>query len=225
MWVKQSLKQLEHLRSRPLHHHDLLAIQIDGVAARNQLIVMATGIDSEGNKHALDFDIGSSETAAVVKALLARLIKRGVREREDRRLLVIRDGSEAIASAARQKCPHARQQECLIHQEHNSLDKLRKRDRAEGILLLKRLREAQSKEAGEEAFEEPLDFVSERNAAAAPALRERSEALLCVHWLKIASTLNATLLSTNDIENRNRNWRTATDNVKLWKEKEEMAAR
>ena len=176
-----------------LDHLDLLAIQIDGVATGDQLIVMAIGIDSEGNKHALDFDIGSSETAAVVKALLARLIKRGVRERENRRLLVIRDGSGAIVSAARQKCPHALQQECFIHQEHNVLDKLRKRDRAEGIFLFKRLREAQGKEKGGEAFEELLDFVSERNAAAALALRDRLEALLCVHRLNITSTLNARL--------------------------------
>ena len=225
MWIAESLKQLEHLRSRPLDELDLLVVQIDGVAAGDQMILMAVGIDSGGSKHALDFEIGSSESAAVVKALIDRLTKRGVKEREDRRLLVIRDGSEAIASAVKQKWPRARQQECLIHQERNVLDKLRKRDRAEGILLFKQLRESQGKKAGEEAFEELLDFVSERNAAAALALRERSKALLCVHRLNVPSTLNATLLSTNIIENMNRNWRAATDNVKLWKEKDEMAAR
>ena len=67
-----------------------------------------------------------------------------------------------------------------MHQERNVLDKLRKRDRAEGISHFKRLREAQGQEAGEEAFEELLDFVSERNAAAAIALQERVDALLCV---------------------------------------------
>jgi len=113
----------------------------------------------------------------------------------------------------------------LIHQERNVLEKLRRRDRAEGIGYFKRLREAQGKEAGEEAFEELVDFVSERNAAAALALNERREALLTVHRLEVPSTLNATLLNTNIIENMIRNWRAATGNVKLWNEKETMVPR
>lgn len=225
MWVEKSMEQLEFLRNRSLSEHDLLVVQIDGVAAGDHLIVMAIGIDLEGKKHALDFEIGSSESKAVVSALLTRLAKRGVKERDDRRLLVIRDGSQAIAGAVKKHWPQAKQQECLVHQERNVLKKLRKRDQAEGISHFKRLREAQGKEAGEEAFEELLDFVSERNAAAALALGERKEALLCVHRLNVPSTLNGTLTNTNIIENMNRNWRAATDNVKLWKEKDEMVSR
>ena len=225
MWVEKSMEQLEFLRSRPLDEHDFLALQIDGVCAGDQMIVLAVGIDSEGGKHALDFEVGSSESKAVVEALLARLAKRGIKERDDRRLLVIRDGSAAIAGAVRNHLPNALQQECLVHQERNVLDKLRKRDRAEGISLFKRLREAQGQEAGEEAFEELLDFVSERNAAAALALQERAGALLCVHRLNVPSTLNGSLTNTNIIENMIRNWRAATGNVKLWQEKETMVPR
>lgn len=225
MWVEKSMEQLEFLRSRPLDDTDFLALQIDGVSAGDQMIVLTVGIDREGCKHALDFEVGSSESKAVVEALLERLSKRGLREREDRRLLVIRDGSAAIEAAVNSHLPNALQQECLVHQERNVLDKLRKRDRAEGINHFKRLREAQGCEAGEEAFEELLDFVSERNAAAAIALKERAKALLCVHRLDIPSTLNATLTNTNIIENMIRNWRAATGNVKLWQEKEMMVPR
>ena len=228
-WVERSQEQLEKLRGRDLSKFDFLIIQIDGVSAGELMILMAVGIDIDGNKHALDFEIGSSESKseskAVVEALLDRLIKRGVKEPERRRLLVVRDGSQAIASAVSKKWPNALQQECLVHQERNVLDKLRRRDRAEGIIHFKRLRDAQGKEAGEEAFEELLDFVSERNAAAALVLKERADVLLSVHRLEVPSTLNVTLLSTNIIENMNRNWRAATGNVKLWKEKNEMAAR
>lgn len=225
MWVEKSMEQLDFLRGRPLDDLNLLAVQIDGVAVGNQMIILAVGIDSEGQKHALDFEVGSSESKAVVGALIKRLSKRGVTEPETRRLLVIRDGSAAIASAVRQHWPQAYQQECLIHQERNVLDKLRRRDRAEGIIHFKRLRDAQGKKAGEEAFEELLDFVSERNAAAALSLKERIDALLCVHRLEVPSTLNATLLNTNIIENMIRNWRSATGNVKLWQEKETMVPR
>jgi hypothetical protein len=87
------------------------------------------------------------------------------------------------------------------------------------------LREAQGRQAEEEAFDELLDFVSERNAAAALALENRKDALLAFHRLDVPSTLNVTFLSTNLIENVLRNWREATGNVKRWNEKEDMIPR
>jgi len=87
------------------------------------------------------------------------------------------------------------------------------------------LREAQGKEAGEEAFDDLLDYVSERNAAAGPALKERRDALLDFHGRNAPSTLNTTFLSTNLIENTLRNWRAASGNVKRWNEKKDMVSR
>ena len=141
-----------------------------------------------------------------MQALIDRLTKRGLEEKEDRRLLVIRDGSTAIQSAVRSHWPEAIQQECLIRQERNVVKKLRKRDKAETLSHFKRLREAQGREAGEEAFDELLDFVSERNAAAGIALDERRAGLLAVRRLNVPSTLNGTLMNTNIIENTIRNY-------------------
>jgi len=225
MWVEKSMEQLELLRTRPVNELDLLCIQIDGVWIGKLCIVLAIGIDGEGSKHALDFEQGSSESKAVVTALIDRLRERGIEEKDERRLLVIRDGSPAIESAVRSHWPAALQQECLIHQERNVCQKLRKRDKAETMQHFKRLRDAQGKEAGEEAFEDLLDFISERNAGAGLAFKERKESLLTVHRLEIPSTLNGTLTNTNIIENTIRNWREATNNVKLWSEKETMIPR
>ena len=142
MWVEKSMEQLEELRDRAIDTHDLLCIQIDGVWIGEVCVVLAIGIDSEGGKHALDFEQGSSESAAVVGALIERLARRGVQEREGRRLLVIRDGSEAIRSTVGQYWPNALQQECLIHQERNVIKKLRKRDKSELLGYFKSLRDA-----------------------------------------------------------------------------------
>lgn len=117
------------------------------------------------------------------------------------------------------------QQECLVHAHSNLLDKLRRRDRADLDIRFKALREAQGRQAGKEVFEELLEFVSERNAAAALALRARKDALLTFHRLDVSSTLNTTFLSTNLIKNVLRNWREATGNVKRWNEKEDMVPR
>ena len=61
--------------------------------------------------------------------------------------------------------------------------------------------------------------------AAALALRERQEEILCVHRLGIPSTLNLTFLSTNIIENVMRNWREHTNNIKRWNVKSDMIER
>ena len=102
---------------------------------------------------------------------------------------------------------------------------MRQRDRADADRLFKSLREAQGKEAGEETFDDLLEFVSERNAAAAVALEERRAALLAFHHLDVSSTLNTTFLSTNLIENVFRNWRAQSGNVKRWNEKQDMVFR
>ena len=226
MWAEKSREQLELLRNRPLDDADWLAVLIDGVWLTRELcVVVAVGIDSEGRKRVLDFEQGPSENTTVIATLSGRLAQRGVKADGQRRLLVLRDGSQAIAAAVKRMWPDAIQQECLVHAHSNLRDKLRRRDRADLDLRFKALREAQGAKAGEEAFEDLLDFVSERNAAASLALRDRKEALLAFHRLDVPSTLNITFLSTNLIENVLRNWREATGNVKRWNEKEDMVSR
>ena len=226
MWVEKSREQLDLVRSRPLDDADWLCLLIDGVWLTKEIcVVVAVGIDTEGNKRVLDFEQGVSESATTVGSLLQRLVAKGVSEKAGRKLLVLRDGSAAIASGVRKLWPGAVQQECLVHAHSNLRDKLRRRDRADLDRHFKTFRQAQGREAGEEAFAELSEFVAERNAAAALTLEGRKDALLAFHRLDVPSTLNTTFLSTNLIENTLRNWREATGNVKRWNEKEDMVSR
>jgi putative transposase len=226
MWLEKSLEQLEVVRTRELSSHDFVSLMIDGVRlAEGIWIIVALGIDMDGNKMMLDFAEGSSENATVVGDLIQRLKERGVDSKEERPLLVVRDGSKAIKKAVSKHWPNAIQQECLIHMQRHSRDKLRTRDRADFDNLCKVLREAQGEEAGKEAFDDLIDFLSERNAAASLALKERRDDLIAVHKLNVPSTLNVTFLNTNCIENSFRNWREATRNVKRWSVKNDMVSR
>lgn len=226
MWYEKSLEQLDYLRSRSLKEHDILALIIDGVRLADGIwILVAMGIDTDGNKIMLDFEEGSSESAAVVSDLIQRLKDRGVSSTKKRHLLVVRDGSAAIKKAVTKHWQKAIQQECLIHMQRHTRDKLRTRDRAEFDRYNSRLRDAEGREAGDEAFEDLMDFLSERNAAAALALRSRKADLTAFHQLNLPSTLNGTFLNTNCIENAFRNWREATGNVKRWSLKRDMVSR
>ncbi len=226
MWYEKSIEQLNELRTRSLTDYDILALMIDGIRLADGVwILVAMGIDATGNKIMLDFEEGSSENSTVVSGLINRLKKRGIDSSSERPLLVVRDGSTAIKKAVNEHWPEAVQQECLVHMQRQTRDKLRTRDRAEFDSYCSRLREAQGKDAGEEAFIELLDFVSERNASAALALKARKKDLTALHSLDVPSTLNVTFLSTNCIENSFKNWREATGNVKRWSLKRDMVSR
>jgi transposase-like protein len=193
MWYEKSVEQLNYLRSKTLTEYDILALMIDGIRlAEGVWILVAMGVDSTGNKIMLDFEEGSSENSTVVAELINRLKKRGVDSSKDRPLLVVRDGRPSIKKAVSQHWPEAIQQECLIHMQRHTRDKLRTRDRAEFDSYCSRLRDAQFQEAGDGAFADLLDFLSERNAAAALALKSRKEDLTALHSLNIPSTLNVT---------------------------------
>lgn len=226
MWVEKSLEQLQELRTRDISTWDIVGLMIDGIRlAEGIWVIIALGIDLAGKKMMLDFEQGSSESATSVGELISRLVKRGVGTEKARRLLIVRDGSQAIKSAIDKHWPNAVQQECLVHMQRHTREKLRTRDRADFDVYCKNLRQAQGKEAGNEAFDELIDYLSERNAAAALALENRRENLLALHELEVSSTLNVTFLSTNCIENAIANWREATGNVKRWNLNGDMVSR
>jgi len=90
---------------------------------------------------------------------------------------------------------------------------------------MNRLRRVQGAEAGEEAFEELLQFVSGKNSAAAQSLANRKDGILAFHRLNVPATLNVTFLSTNHIENVMRNSRGMIGKVCRWNPKTDQLTR
>jgi hypothetical protein len=81
---------------------------------------------------------------------------------------------------------------------------------------MNRLRRDQGAEAGEEAFEQLLEFVRGKNLAAAESLESRKDGILPCHRLNVPATLNVTFLSTNHIEKVMRNSRGVIGKVCRW---------
>lgn len=225
-WKVRSKELLDEFRNRDLSGIDAVALMVDGVfPGKGNCVVVALAIDAEGHKHLLDFEEGASENEEVVKGLFARLKQRGLQAGVVRRLLVVRDGSEAIAKAVRHFWPDAVQQECLVHVERGLCGKLSWKHRGEVVKRMNRLRGVQGREAGEEAFDELLEFVREKNLAAAQCLEKRRDGILAFHRLEVPSTLNVTFLSTNNIENVMRNTRGTIGRVCRWNPKTDQLSR
>jgi putative transposase len=89
-------------------------IQIDGLHVGDHVLVAAIGIDGAGDKHVLALALGATENAAVVKALLADLIERGLQP--DIARLFIVDGAKALSRAVRDTFGgFALIQRCQVH--------------------------------------------------------------------------------------------------------------
>jgi transposase-like protein len=87
------------------------------------VILLALGIDAQGNKHVLGLREGSTEATRVVASLLSDLIERGL-DAQRMRLWVI-DGGKALRKAIAQtfgQC--ALIQRCQVHKRRNVLEHL-----------------------------------------------------------------------------------------------------
>ena len=217
-WAERSAEKLVEFRSKALKEDGYLVIMLDGIhLSREQTAIVALGIDAEGHKHMLDFNVGSSETYEVVNDLLKRLRKRGLKSAA-KRFLAVLDGSAALEKALLAHYPDAILQRCQIHKERNLRSYLSKRDHGELARLFDRLRKAQGKQASHEAYKAISDFLEDKNSAAFASLQEAGEdQLTALQSLGLPATLNRSLLSTNIIENSILNIRRRMSRVHRWR--------
>ncbi len=223
-WQQAGHKFVEELRGRDLSEYDWSVLMLDGLRlSKDELAIVAIGITVEGYKHVLDFDLGSTENAEVVRDLMRRLMGRGFHC--DRRLLAVLDGSDALRRVVKEFFPDSVIQRCLVHKERNLRSKLSKRHWGELARLFKRLREVQGTEAAEEVVRELERFLKPLNAEALKSLHEAGEDLIALHCLEVPSTLHKNLLSTNAIENSFRNTRRKLGRVTRFRAETDQATR
>ena len=223
-WQSVGHKFVDELRGRDLSQENWAVVMLDGIRlSKDQLAVAAIGITTEGRKHVLDFELGSSESAEVAKDLMRRLMKRGFHC--DRPLLSVLDGSDALRSAVKEFFPDTIVQRCLVHKERNVRSKLSKKHWGELARLFKRLREVQGKDAAEEAVDELKTFLQGKNAESLKSLEEAGEDLIALQSLNVPNTLHRSLLSTNAIENSFRNTRNKLGRVTRFRAETDQATR
>lgn len=224
LWQSVGHKFVDELRSKDLAETDWAILMLDGIRlSKDQLAIVAIGITSDGYKHVLDFELGSSENAAVCRALMRRMMKRGFHC--NRRLLAVLDGSDALRSVVKEFFTDAVIQRCLVHKERNIKSKLSKRHWGELARLFKRLREVQGKTAADEVVGELIAFLTPLNAEALNSLHEAGDDLIALHCLDAPNTLHKNLLSTNSIENSFRNTRRKLGRVTRFRAETDQATR
>jgi len=214
-FVALSQQQLEQWLRRRLDALDLAAVMIDGIHFHERIILIALGIDAQGNKHVLGLHEGSTEAARVVRKLLSDLVDRGL-DAQRMRLWVI-DGGKALRKAIVEMFgATALIQRCQEHKRRNVIEHL---PEAMHTGVNRALRDAwNAKDAGM-AMKRLLRLAGSLQAqhpGAVASLREGLQETLTVQHLGISGALYRTLRTTNPIENLNGSVAHYTRNVKRW---------
>jgi transposase-like protein len=224
LWQEAGNKFVDALRGKDLAARKWCVLMLDGIRlSKEQVAVVAIGIDHEGCKQVLDFALGSSENLEVSRELVRRIVSRGFQC--EHRLLGLLDGSDALRAAVKEFFPDSVIQRCLVHKERNIKGKLSKRHWGELARLFKRLRGVQGYAVALEVFGELESFLQPLNAEAFKSLHEAGEDLLALHRLEVPSTLHRSLLSTNAIENSFLNTRRKLGRVTRFRQETDQASR
>jgi len=214
-WKAATAAELQKLVQRPVPA-DLVALLVDGQYFRKECLIVALGVDKQGQKHVLGLWQGATENSTLVRQLLADLRERGLNT--EAAILVVIDGAKALYKGAREVFgQRALIQRCRVHKLRNVLEHLPLDKRAQAAW---RLRAAWAKSTPEEALKELrgcvkwLDTIS---PSAARSLEEGLEETLTVTRLGLHESLVRTFSSTNLIEScfaRTQSW---TSRVKRWR--------
>ena len=214
-FVQLSQEQLAQWLARPIGELDLPVVMIDGIHFRERVILLAIGIDAQGNKHVLGLREGSTEAARVVASLLSDLIDRGL-DAQRMRLWVI-DGGKALRKAIVQTFgAMALIQRCQEHKRRNVLEHLPEDMHTSVKRALRDAWSASDAELGQRQLLRLATSLQAKHPGAAASLREGLEETLTVQGLGITGSLYRTLRTTNPIENLNGSVARYCRNVKRW---------
>jgi putative transposase len=214
-FVQLSQGQLAQWLARPLGEVDLPVVMIDGIHFRDRVILLALGIDAQGNKHVLGLREGSTEATRVVTSLLSDLVDRGL-DAQRTRLWVI-DGGKALRKAIVQTFgASALIQRCQEHKRRNVLEHLPEDMHSSVKRVLKDAWSASDAELARRQLSRLASSLQAKHPGAAASLREGLDETLTVQALGITGALYRTLRTTNPIENLNGSVARYCRNVKRW---------
>lgn len=111
-------------------------------------ILVAYGVNHDGNRHLLAVTLGSQESETSWTELLEGLVERGLSGVQ----LVISDAHAGLAKAVRRQFPEVTHQRCTVHLTRNVLDKTPWRLRARVAGELRRVFQASSRELAHKAL-------------------------------------------------------------------------
>lgn len=215
-FVAATERQMAEWLERDLSELDLAVLMLDGVYVEEHVLLVALGIDTDGKKHVLGVREGATENAAACTALLTGLRDRGLRD--DRAVLVVIDGSKALAKAVREvHGPRALVQRCQAHKTRNVVDQLPEEMRPSVRQALREAYASSDVARAKRLLTNLARRLRDAHPGAAASLEEGLDETLTVKRLGLPRRLERQLSTTNAIENLMGSVRLLSRRVKRWR--------
>jgi len=216
-FVRASAKEVERLAQRRFDDERFAVIFLDAQPYAGEMMVVALGITTSGEKRLLGLRQGATENATVVTSLLEELRSRGVRT--DVPTLFVLDGAKALSAAVvRVWGKFAVVQRCQVHKRRNVEAHLPDKHHEE---LRQRLNAAYHETNVTQArtlLAATVKWLRKISPAAAASLEEGLDETLTVVRLGVPELLRKTLSTTNPIESAFSVAESVTRRVKRWRD-------
>ncbi|HXN33287.1 MAG TPA: IS256 family transposase [Polyangiaceae bacterium] len=214
-FVGATTQTLTEMMGRDLSDLAICALIVDGIHVGEHLVVVALGIDEQGDKHVLGLHEGATENESTCKALIEDLIARGVRS--DRSRLFVIDGSKALVAAIRKTFGRrALIQRCQVHKRRNVEDHLPESMKKQAGRTMAAAYRCGHFERAKRMLNSLAKQLEKKYPSAAASLREGLDETLTVLRFALPHGLERTLSTTNAIEFVNSRIRKKTHNVTKW---------
>jgi len=201
-FVEASARKLREFQNRDLSSLDLVAVFLDGKSFAEDQMVIAVGVDLEGNKHLLGFVQTGTENKRSISQFLKSLTSRGLEAGNG--LLAVIDGAKGLRAALLEAFPgQVAIQRCQWHKRDNVVSYLAKNEQK---YWRRRLQKAYQRPLDDEAKRELKKIrreLSDINESAVASLDEGFEESLTLHRLGLFGVLGRSFKTTNIIESIN----------------------
>ena len=218
-WKRATEAALAEVMARDLSGLDVAVVMVDGIEVAGQCCVAALVVTTDGTKVPVGLWLGDTENKAVVTALLADLVARGLSA--DGGVLVVIDGAKALAGGvAKVFGEKAVVQRCVLHKRRNVKGHLPQEagDKVDARLRLIFANPDPGK--GIDAAKRLAAELRPEHPDAAASLLEGLEEMFTVRRLGVGGNLAEMLTCTNAIESMISVARTTMRNVKHWQDGE-----
>lgn len=208
--------QLDEMMEARLEKLDLAVVMIDGIVFSEHVVLVALGIDVDGNKHVLGMHEGATENGPACTALLTNLRDRGMPT--DRSILIVIDGGKALRKAVGDVFgKKALVQRCQVHKCRNVVEHLPETMHTNAKKVIRQAYKTKDIDSARRQLENLARSLEKKYPSAAASMREGLDETLTIKKFRLPDALVRTLSTTNPIENLNSGIRRVCKRVTTWK--------
>jgi putative transposase len=223
-FIKESRKSLNEINERKFEGKEFFALFIDGTNFGGDTVLVALGVDLQGNKHFIGILQGSSENAEIVSELLANIKERQIKFSCN--VICVLDGAKALRKGVVDHFGESADiQRCLNHKVRNVEAKL---DKKYHSAFNRRIHQAYSLNNYSEcktSMNDIVKWLSDISHNASESLKEGMDDLLTLHRIGMPPELRKSFYTSNPIDSAFSSTKLRTMRVKRWNKKTDMIKR